>query len=100
MAQHLQRCIENHAWPRPPHDLPHTLTLSRRIAVTGAVLARRLLVLPATMIQAVLTVIDQRTIFLGRLLLMEPMTAIEPDHKRNRTLFPINDFSHNAVRFC
>lgn len=100
MAEHLQRSIENHTRPRPPHDLPHTLTLIRCIAVTGTTLARRLLVLPSAMIQAVLAVVDQRTIFLGRLLLMEPVTTIEPDHKRNRTLFPIYDFSHNAVRFC
>jgi hypothetical protein len=51
------------------------------------------------MIQAALTIVGQRTVFLGRLLLMKTMTAIEPDHKRNRTLLPVYDFSHNAVRF-
>ena len=100
MAEHLQRRIENHTRTRPPHDLPHALTLLGRIAVTGTTLARRLLVLPSAMIQAVLTIVDQRTIFLRWLLLMKPVTAIETDHKRNRTLLPIYDFSHNAVRFC
>ena len=100
MAEHLQRRIENHTRTRPPHDLPYTLTLLGRIAVTGTTLARRLLVLPSAMIQAVLTIVDQRTIFLRWLLLMKPVTAIETDHKRNRTLLPIYDFSHNAVRFC
>ena len=100
MAEHLQRSIENHTRTRPPHDLPHTLTLLGRIAVTGTTLARRLLVLPSAMIQAVLTIVDQRTIFLRWLLLMKMVTAIETDHKRNRTLLPIYDFSHNAVRFC
>ena len=100
MAEHLQRSIENHTRTRPPHDLPHALTLLGRIAVTGTTLARRLLVLPSAMIQAVLTIVDQRTIFLRWLLLMKMVTAIETDHKRNRTLLPIYDFSHNAVRFC
>ena len=99
MAEHLQRRIENHTRTRPPHDLPHALTLLGRIAVTGTTLARWLLVLPSAMIQAVLTIVGQRTVFLGRLLLMKTMTAIEPDHKRNRTLLPVYDFSHNAVRF-
>ena len=99
MAEHLQRRIENHAGTRPPHNLTHTLTLGRRIAVTGTMLARRLLVLPSAMIQAALTIVGQRTVFLGRLLLMKTMAAIEPDHKRNRTLLPVYDFSHNAVRF-
>ena len=99
MAQHLQRSIENHAGTRPPHDLTHTLTLSRGIAMTGTALARRLLVLPTTMVKTVMTIVDQRAIFLRGLLLMKMVTAIELYHKRDGMLFPVDDFSHNAVLF-
>lgn len=67
--------------------------------MTGTVLARRLLVLPTTMVKTVMTIVGQRTVFLGGLLLMKMVTAIEPDHKRDGMLFPVDDFSHNAVLF-
>ena len=72
--------IQNHSWACPAHDFTNLFTLFWSITVSGTILTRSLLLSILAMIQALTSILSQKSVFLWHCVLFQMMPAIKPYH--------------------
>ena len=72
--------IPYHSWSDPTHHLTNLFMLFWSITVSGTILTRSLLLSILAMIQALTSILSQKSVFLRHCVLLQMMPAIKPYH--------------------